>query len=116
MNIPAWVKPGAYGVALGAAALAIAGFSWGGWVTGSTASKMASEQARMEVVAALVPICIEQSKKDPMLAEKIASLKTAKYYDRNDVVMNTGWATMPGTKNPNSQVAAACVEKLAAAF
>lgn len=42
MNTPAWLKPGLDGVAVGAVAFAVVGFSWGGWVTGGTAKKMAS--------------------------------------------------------------------------
>ena len=48
MNTPAWLKPGAYGAALGATTLAIVGFSWGGWVTDSTAQ----QKAKIEVIAA----------------------------------------------------------------
>ena len=33
MQIPTWVKPAVYGAGAGAVALAIIGFTWGGWVT-----------------------------------------------------------------------------------
>lgn len=116
MNIPEWVKPGLYGAVAGAIALAIIGFSWGGWVTGSKARQMAADQARLEVVAALVPICVEQSKQDPEVEEKLVQLKSAQSYKRNDMVIKTGWATMPGATEPNRQVAAACMQKLATLF
>ena len=44
MKTPEWLKPGLYGAACGAAALAGIGFSWGGWVTGGTARTMAADQ------------------------------------------------------------------------
>ncbi len=116
MNTPEWLKPGLYGAAAGAAALAIVGFSWGGWLTGGTADKMASEQARLEVVSALVPICMEQSSQDPQVAATLALLKDASSYQRSDMLMKTGWATMPGSEDPNRNVARACMEKLAAQF
>jgi len=116
MNIPEWLKPGLYGAAAGAVALAIVGFSWGGWMTSGTAEKMASNQARLEIVAALVPICIEQSKQDPQVMETLAQLKDASSYQRSDMLMKAGWATMPGSSDPNRQVASACMEKLAAQF
>jgi dienelactone hydrolase len=116
MNIPGWVKPGLQGAAVGAAALAIVGFSWGGWVTGGTAKQMASDQARLEVVAALVPICIEQSKLDPQVVSTLALLKEASSYKRSDMLMEAGWATMPGSSDPNSAVARACIDKLADQF
>ncbi len=37
MNIPIETKPALWGAAGGAVVLAIVGFSWGGWVTSSTA-------------------------------------------------------------------------------
>lgn len=116
MNTPEWLKPGLYGAGAGAVALGIVGFSWGGWVTGGTAEQMAADQARVEVVAALVPICIEQSKQDPQVVETLAQLKDASSYKRNDMLMDTGWATMPGSSDPDRQVARACLEKLANQF
>ena len=37
----------------------VIGFSWGGWVLGSTANRHAAEQASTAVVAVLTPICVE---------------------------------------------------------
>ncbi len=116
MKSPEWLKPGLYGAVVGAAALAIVGFSWGGWVTGGTAKEMASDLARLEVVAALVPICIEQSKQDPQVTETLAQLKAAYTYQRGDMLMKAGWATMPGSSDPNRNVASACAEELATTF
>ena len=116
MNTPDWLKPGLKGAVVGAAALAIVGFTWGGWVTGGTAKEMAADQARLEVVAALVPICLAQSSQDPQVAETLAQLKDASSYKRSDMLMKAGWATMPGTSEPDRNVAKACVEKLAAQF
>ena len=110
------IKPTLYGIAVGAIALAIIGFSWGGWVTGGTAARMASEKAQLEVVAALVPFCIEKSKQDPQVMETLAQLKEASRYKRNDMLMKAGWATMPGSSDPDRQLASACMDKLAAEF
>ena len=52
MNTPEWLKPGLIGVGVGAVALAITGFTWGGWVTGPKAEVMAANQAKVEVLAA----------------------------------------------------------------
>ena len=97
----------------GAIALAIGGFSWGGWVTGGAARTMAADQSAA-VVAALSLICVDQSKRDPQLAERVAALKTASSWNRGDLVMKNGWATMPGTTEGNSQVARDCAAKLSA--
>lgn len=116
MNNQEWIKPALFGAAAGAVALAIVGFSWGGWMTAGKARIMASDQANVEVVAALLPFCLQQSKADPNMTETLARLKAAATYKRRDMVMETGWATMPGTDAPNRRVATACLEKLAAQF
>jgi hypothetical protein len=114
MQTPEWLRPGLYGAVCGAVALAVVGFSWGGWVTGGTARQMASDQARADVVAALSLICVDQSKRDPQMAERVAAIKTASSWNRGDLVLKNGWATMPGTAEGNSQVAKACAEKVSA--
>jgi len=48
------------GIAIGAVASMVIGFSWGGWVTGGTADKIADERANTAVLAALTPICVEK--------------------------------------------------------
>ncbi len=116
MDIPNWLKPGIYGAAVGAVSLAIVGFAWGGWVTGGKAEKMAASSARLEVVAALVPICLEQSKQDPLVMETLAELKEASSYKRRDMLIEAGWATMPGSSDADRQVAIACAEHLAVDF
>ena len=116
MKTPEWLKPAFNGAVVGAAVLAVGGFTLGGWVTGGTAEKMASTKARMEVVAALVPVCLEQSQQDPRVVETLAEIKSARKYQRNQLVMNAGWATMPGSSNPNRGVATACLEELATHF
>ena len=114
MQTPAWLKPGLYGAACSAIALAIAGFSWGGWVTERTAQQMAADQSRTDVVAALSPVCEDQAKRDPQMVERVAALKSADTWSRADLVMKNGWATMPGTTEGNRRVASACAAKVGA--
>jgi len=116
MITPEWLKPRVYGAVVGAAALSIVGFSWGGWVTGGTAQQMAADQAKLDVIAALVPICMEQSSQDPQAVETLAELRDASSYERSNMLMKAGWATMPGSSDPNRNVAKACMEKLAVQF
>lgn len=114
MQTPEWLRPGLYGAACGAIALAIVGFSWGGWVTGGTARMLAADQSKAEVVAALSLICVDQSKRDPQLAERVAAIKAASSWERSGIVSKNGWATMPGTTEANIQVAKDCAEKVSA--
>ena len=48
------------GIAIGAVASMMIGFSWGGWMTARTADKIAAERADTAVVTALTPICVEK--------------------------------------------------------
>lgn len=112
MKTPEWLKPGLYGVACGAIAVAVIGFNWGGWVTGGTARQMAGDQSRTDMVAALTSICLDQAKRDPQLAERVALLKAASVYERGDIVMKNGWATMPGATEGSRPVASACADKV----
>ena len=112
MNIPEWLKPALYGAACGAVALAVVGFTWGGWMTGGTARTLAADQSRIDVVGALSLICVDKSKRDPQLVERLAAIKAASSWNRGDLVMKNGWATMPGSTEANSQVAKDCAEKV----
>ena len=48
------------GAALGAFATLGVGFSWGGFMLGSTAKTLADSTASSAVVAAIAPICVDQ--------------------------------------------------------
>ena len=113
MNAPQWLKPGLVGAGCGAVALAIAGFSWGGWMTGGSAEAMATDRARAEVVATLVPFCVALSQADPNLSRVTAELQAATAYKRPDILMKAGWATMPGADGGNLGLARACALTLA---
>lgn len=112
MNIPTWLKPGIYGAIGGAVLLAIVGFSWGGWVTGGTANDMAMSMAHDDVVAAMVPVCLDMAKTDPLRATKLATIKEASNYQRGNALMEAGWATMPGSDEPDRDIAKACAKAL----
>ncbi|MCC1491475.1 hypothetical protein [Cognatishimia sp. F0-27] len=112
MTTPEWLKPGLYGALLGAAFVGIAGFSWGGWMTGGSAEDMANKMAQEEVIAALVPLCLDMSRADIDRMAKLATIREASSFRRRDAVMETGWATMPGSDGPNRDLALACIDGL----
>ena len=112
MNIPPEVKPALWGAAGGAVALAIVGFTWGGWVTKGTAETQASSRANSAVVAALAPICVDKFRHASGATASLAELKKTNSWSQGAFVEKGGWATMPGSENPDSAVARACAEKL----
>lgn len=112
MNFPEWTKPGIYGAVAGAVVLAIGGFTVGGWVTGSTAEQQAKAMSQKEVTMALVPVCLDNAATDPARATKVQTIQAASGYNRVAAVMNTGWATVPGTEAANRDLARACIDGL----
>ena len=113
MNIPTYLKPGLIGVALGAAATMIIGFSSGGWYTTKSAERLADERSDVAVVHALVPVCVAQSKLDPNGAAKITEMtKMVTSYEQRDYVIKAGWATTSGEESANGAVATACADVL----
>jgi hypothetical protein len=113
MNMSPNVKPALWGAAGGAVALAILGFTWGGWVTGSRATTMADKQANAEVAKVLAPICFLQFNQQPDAAAKLAELKEiTSIYMKASFIEKTGAATMPGSDKMVRGVSQACAELL----
>jgi hypothetical protein len=110
MTVHPSVTPGIWGAIGGAAALAIIGFTWGGWVTGGSAERTADTRASSAVVAALAPICVVQFQEKPDSAMQLAALKKVSSYEQTSFVEKAGWATMPGSTAPGAGVARACAE------
>jgi len=101
------------GIAIGAVASMVVGFSWGGWVTGGTANKLAAEQADAAVVSALTPICVEKFLQNGDAKANLAVLqKISSNWEQGDYVQKGGWATQPGAISSDYHLARACAEKL----
>lgn len=128
MKTPEWIKPGIWGGVIGAVAIVIIGFSAGWVVSGSSAKEMANSHADKAVLAALTPICVAQfqsatkaqaatiTTSEDVKTDKrgvlLAALKKEDSWKRDDFVKKQGWATMPGSTDPNSAVASACADEL----
>ncbi len=116
MQTPIWLKPAVIGAVVGAVATMVLGFSQGGWYLGSSAEQLADQRSEAAVTAALVPVCISQSKLDPDATSKFAQFGAIKTtYERRDFVMKAGWATVPAAESPNGNLAGACAEVLSKA-
>jgi len=98
-----WLKPAVWGVIGGAVATMIIGFSWMGWVLGSTA-----EPAR----STATPACVASFMQQPNAATKHAEFLKIDSWRQRQFVEEGGWATPRGGKTPNSGVASACAEEL----
>jgi hypothetical protein len=101
------------GIAIGAVASIVIGFSWGGWSLGSTAIKLADDRANAAVVAAFTPICVEKFLQNSDAKANLAVLqKISTTWEQGDYLEKGGWATRPGATSPDYQLARACAEKL----
>lgn len=96
------------------AATLIVGFTWGGWVTGGTASEMAAnsgEQAYSELASA---ICVEKFLAGPNARAQLVELKGLDLnYKQRQFVESAGWATMPQADKANRTAADLCAKALA---
>ena len=111
--MPKWIKPGVWGVVIGSVLTMIVGFGWGGWTTSGTATRNAREQADSAVTAALVPVCVAQSKADQASAKKLSELRAmSSSYEQQEFVTKAGWATVPGSAEPSRELADACASTL----
>lgn len=106
------IKPAAWGAVGGAVALLIVIFSTGWVVTSSSARDMAEEMTEKAVVASLAPICVAQFSQGANGEAWLAELKALDYWKRADFVKAKGWATMPGSETPASDIADACAKQL----
>jgi hypothetical protein len=104
MQVSASVKPAIWGAIGGAVAAMIIGFSWGGWVTGGTAGKMAATSAQDATVLALTPVCVLKAEQQP---DQLVLLKKESSWSRGDFVEKTGWVANVNEKY-RSAVASAC--------
>lgn len=102
-----------WGGAAGAAAVALIGFAFGGWVTGGTATQMAQRQVDAALIAALAPICADKFRNANNAEENFGKLNAISYsWEKGNYLSKGGWATLPGNNEPYRGVAEACAELL----
>jgi hypothetical protein len=113
MQVPSETKSVLWGAVGGAVALAIVGFTWGGWMTTGTATKLADERADSAVVAVLTPICVEKFQQSGDAIANLAALrKISTSWEQGNFIEKGGWATRPGATSADYVLARACAEKL----
>ena len=94
--------------------------TWGGshiglviTVTGGTATKMAQEAAATKYHSLAAAVCAEDFMRAKDARTRLDKLKAAQWYERDDLVLAGGWATMPGENEGNGVVAELCATRLA---
>jgi hypothetical protein len=56
--------------------------------------------------------CVASFNHGPDAAAQLAALKKASSYQRGDMLVKSGWLTMPGSTDPVAGAAEICVQKL----
>ena len=100
------LKYGGWGVAIGAVVAMVLGFTWGGWVTASTADKMSAEA----VLASRSAICVAQFMKSPDYDAQLKVFQETDSWKRREFVEKGGWDKMPGEETARGYVSAACAD------
>jgi hypothetical protein len=108
MNMPVELKPALMGAIGGAVALAILGFTWGGWMTARSAATQASQRASEAVVTALAPICADNFRRAQESMARLDELKKVSSWQQASFIEKGGWATMPGAGSVDSSMSRAC--------
>jgi hypothetical protein len=94
-----------------AAALAIIGFTWGGWVTGSNATELVRQRVQTELVEALTPVCVDKFNRALDAPAWLLELKkVASWWGRQRFVRYNDWAKFG--KESNSRVGDTCAVQL----
>jgi hypothetical protein len=101
-----WIAAAAVGATL------IIGFGFAGWVSGGTAQKMVTEAAATARHELATAVCVEEFMAEKEAGQRLVKLKDAGWYERSELLVKGGWATMPDRKEPNTIVAAMCAAKL----
>lgn len=112
MQLPNGTQPALIGAGIGALAVAITGFTLGGWVTGGGAQTRSDAAVSEALVSAMTPYCVARSG-DPQSASQLAAIKAEKtFVIAREMVLKAGWATSPGADKAEPAVADACARKL----
>jgi hypothetical protein len=116
--VPSWVKPGIWGIVIGAVAW-WGVLSWGfGWMSAGSAKQLADNQTQTAVVASATPYCVTRFEQQVNPVASWQALKKSEAdYDQGDYIKKGGWATVPDQKpdsETTSAVAVACATQLLA--
>ena len=86
----------------------VVGFAWGGWVTGGPARSMASDAADGARAQLAAMVCVAGFNHGPDAVAQLADSEEGSDYQRGDMLVKSGWLTMPGSTDPVRGAADIC--------
>ena len=107
-----YIKPFVWGMGIGALVFVIVSFSAGWVVTSGSAHAKAEQMAAKAIIDHLAPIAVAQFLLDPNRKEQLKKLKELDSWKRDKYVIASGWATMPGSKEPTREIDDEVVRRL----
>jgi len=111
-QLPAETKPFCVGALAGAVLISWVGFGSMGWKLNSAAERLAKTQEESAVIAAYAQICSARFSAAANLPVRLVELEKTDRWKRGEVIVNAGWATMAGSKEPVYGVSQACADLL----
>ena len=90
------------------------GFTWGGWVTGGTAGRMAAQAATDARADLAAVVCVSRFEAASDAVANLAALKASDSWNQGDYLQKGGWATLAGMEQPIDGAAALCAQRLLA--
>jgi hypothetical protein len=88
------------------------GFTWGGWVTGGTATDRAETAAAGAVAELASAICVERFLQAGDALMQLAALREESSFRRNGFVEDGGWVTFAGAEKPVKGAGKLCAAQL----
>ena len=69
----------------------IVGFTWGGWVTGGTATRMAADAAHDARAQLAAASCVYRFNQGPEMSAQLAAMKKVQSYEVIGLLTKGGW-------------------------
>lgn len=91
----------------------VIGFTWGGWVTGGSATERAETAADAAVASLAADVCFNRFMAAPDVRTNLTELQQESSYARAKYIDDKGWTTIGGQEKPIRGASKLCVEKLA---
>jgi len=92
----------------------IVGFTWGGWVTGGSATAMAETAAQNARTRLAASLCVNKFVSSADATAQLAKLKDVSSWKRDSFIEDGGWSKINGIEKDISGVASACASDLMA--
>lgn len=105
---PEWTLPGAAGALVGVLLTAVTGFVWVEWEIRSGVQ----QAAEVEVVRALVPLCVDRARTDPEREAKLVALRQGAPLAQLEIMFETGWLPGALAEGFDRAVATGCIAAL----